>query len=76
MKDLPCFAMAFVGGPIACGSLPAEIVIRGGGLEKPVVLTELKEESGKLFFHLVKDNETVALLLTGACKSAACWPTP
>jgi hypothetical protein len=61
--------MDVVGSNIACGVLPSELVIRGGGLEKPIVLTELKEESGKRFFHLVKDNENVALLLTGACKS-------
>jgi hypothetical protein len=61
--------MAVVGSPIACGGLPSELVVRGGGLEKPVVLTELKEESGKRFYHLVKDNEVLALLLTGSGKS-------
>ena len=66
---MPCFALAFVGSTIACGVLPSELVIRGGGLEKPIVLTELQEENGKRFYHLVKDNDNVALLLTGACKS-------
>jgi hypothetical protein len=61
--------MALVGRPIACGILPSEIVLRGGGLDKPVVLTELKEESGKRFFHLVKANEIVSMFLTGSCKS-------
>ncbi len=50
--------MAFVGSPVACGVLSSELVIRGGGLDKPVVLTELKEENGKRFFHLLKEKTT------------------
>ena len=49
--------------------LPSELVLRGGGLDKPVVLTELKEENGKRFVHLVKNDEILASLLTGVSKS-------
>ncbi len=61
--------MAFVGSPVACGVLSSELVIRGGGLDQPVVLTELKEENGKRFVHLVKNDEILASLLTGVSKS-------
>lgn len=48
----------------AMGLLPGEVVLRGGNLPAPLVLSDLKEVGGKLFFYLYKTHKGSNAFLT------------
>ena len=55
--------------PVALGCLPTELVIRGGRLQEPLVLTGLREANGKQFVTLSKASSVLNRFLR---KSSVC----
>jgi hypothetical protein len=50
---------------VSVGLLPQELVLRGGGLVRPVVLTDLREVAGSLFVPLSLVNPLLHEFMTG-----------
>jgi hypothetical protein len=63
-----CLAMA-ASSPVALGCLPTEVVLRGGRLQEPLVLTGLRVVNGKQFVTLCKASSVLNRFL---CKSSVC----
>jgi hypothetical protein len=49
--------------PVALGLLPSEIVLRGGGLKKPTVLTDIEVVDSRPFFRLRKSDPVLSAFL-------------
>lgn len=60
----PAFTMAQC-LPISLGCSPSELVLRGGLLPKPVILTNVKFIGDKPFLHLWKGHPAICKFLTG-----------
>ncbi len=56
--------------PIRLGCLPDEIVLRGGLLPKPVIVSNIRVVAGAPYLYLIKSNSVLCQFLAGqtSCK--------